>query len=56
VRIHDSDIEKTTFRTHHRYYEFRVTPFGLTNAPITFPSYDESYSGAFYNEICVNFL
>lgn len=36
VRIHDSDIEKKTFRTHYRYYEFRVMPSGLTNAPTTF--------------------
>ena len=26
------DIEKTTFRTHHRHFEFLVMPFGLTAA------------------------
>lgn len=36
VRMHLTDILKTTFRTHHCHYEFLVIPFGLTNAPSTF--------------------
>lgn len=36
VRMHEADIEKTTFQTHHCHYEFLVMPFGLTNAPATF--------------------
>jgi hypothetical protein len=36
VRMHAEDIEKTTFHTHHRHFEFLVMPFGLTNAPTTF--------------------
>jgi hypothetical protein len=36
VRIKDKDINKTTFRTRYRHYEFVVIPFGLTNAPTTF--------------------
>lgn len=36
VRMFEEDIEKTAFRTHHRYYEFLVMPFGLSNAPSTF--------------------
>ena len=36
VRIKDEDIQKTTFRTRYRHYEFLVVPFGLTNAPSTF--------------------
>jgi len=36
VRIHEEDIEKTTFKTHHIHYEFRVMPFGLANAPAIF--------------------
>jgi len=36
VRMHDDDIAKTAFRTHHGHYEFLVMPFSLTNAPSTF--------------------
>jgi hypothetical protein len=36
VRIKDQDINKTSFRTRYRHYEFVVIHFGLTNAPTTF--------------------
>jgi hypothetical protein len=32
VRMHDEDISKTAFRTHHGHFEFLVMAFGLTNA------------------------
>jgi hypothetical protein len=36
VRMHDDDVEKMAFRTHHCHFEFLVMQFGLTNAPSTF--------------------
>ncbi|KAA3465636.1 RNA-directed DNA polymerase-like protein [Gossypium australe] len=36
LRMKDSDVPKTSFRTKYRHYEFRVMPFGLINAPAVF--------------------
>ena len=36
LRIKEVDIPKTAFRTRYGYFEFTVTPFGLTNASVAF--------------------
>ena len=36
LRVNDTDIEKTTFRTRYGHFEFTVMSFGLTNAPAAF--------------------
>ena len=36
IRLKESDVAKTTFRTHKGHYEFLIMPFDLTNAPTTF--------------------
>ena len=36
LRIRESNVPKTTFRTRYGHYEFLVMSFGLTNAPAAF--------------------
>ena len=36
LRVQESDVPKTAFRTRYGHYEFLVMPFGFTNAPTLF--------------------
>jgi hypothetical protein len=38
IKIRPEDVAKTAFRTPLGHYQFKVLPFGFTNAPATFQS------------------
>jgi hypothetical protein len=61
LKIWESDIPKTTFRTRYRLYEYNVMSFGLTNAPAyfmylmnkVFMEYSDKFVVVFINNILI---
>lgn len=48
IKVYDPDIPKTTFRTYHGNFEFRVIPLGTTNAPATFQALMNEFFQPFF--------
>ena len=56
VRIAPNDVAKTAFRTRYGHYEFKVLPFGLTNAPATFMALMQRVFSQYLDVFVVIFL
>ena len=55
-RVTEADVHKTAFRTHYGLYEFRVLPFGLTNAPAVFQTMMNNVLRDYLGRFCVVYL
>jgi hypothetical protein len=56
LRIHEEDIEKTTFCTRYGHFKFIVMSFGLTNAPVAFMEAMNRMLHEFLDDFVVVFL
>ena len=56
LRVHESDIPKTTFRTCYRHYEFLVVSYGLTNAPIAFVDLMNRVFEGYVDKFVIDFI
>lgn len=57
LRVAEDDVHKTAFTTHLGSFEWRVLPFGLTNAPATFQRLMDAVLGSsFFRTFCRVYL
>ena len=56
IKVKDEDMQKTAFRTRYGHYEYKVMPFGVTNAPGVFMEYMNRIFHAYLDQFVVVFI
>ena len=56
LKVKESDIPKTAYRTWYGHYEFVVMSFGLTNAPTTFMDLMHRVLGEYLEKFVIVFI
>jgi len=56
ILVKVNDVQKMTFRSRYRHYEYVVMPFGVTNVPTVFIDYMNKIFRPFLDKFVVVFI